>query len=169
MPYKNSGNKRPNENESQRQKHNLTVCNSNTNTANNNAQSNERSPMRDDSTRVKNNRTPRYNNKNVRLVKSKNQIVEQHKKSVHYNERSRQRKLSGLRSNIKTRSSHNPKLTANSHAGKYTQDALQNYSLTNKSWSISKESANVSISTIWKGLDGNKISKSMSIYFLILI
>ena len=159
LPYRDSGSKHSNNNEPQNPKRILTA--SNTNKEN----KNDRSPLKSEDIRAKSNKTPRYNGKNVRLVKSKNQIVEQHKRSVHYNNRSRQKKLSGLRSNIKTRSSHNQKLTTNTNVCKYTQDAIQNYSLTDKSRSRSKESANISISTICKGLEGKNNYSKFDNYF----
>lgn len=54
--------------------------------------------------------TPRYQGNQIRLIKGKEKIVSHHKKSAHYNDRSRQVHSSGLRSNSKSRPVHAPNL-----------------------------------------------------------
>lgn len=60
---------------------------------------------------------------------------------------------SGLHSNAKSRSTQYQKLVTNPNIWNYTQEAIPKHTLTDKSRSISKESANVSISTICKGIE----------------
>mmetsp|Transcript_6944 Transcript_6944/g.7845 ORF Transcript_6944/g.7845 Transcript_6944/m.7845 type:complete len:135 (+) Transcript_6944:300-704(+) len=100
LPYMDTKERKPEGVLSQRAKRNLTAAHKSA------KKETSRSPEGEE---VRN-KTPRYNNRNVRLIKSKNQFVNQHKKSVHYNDRSRHVKSTGLRSNIKPRSSQNQKL-----------------------------------------------------------
>lgn len=54
--------------------------------------------------------TPRYQGNGVRLLKGKNHIIQEHRRSGQYNERSRQARSSGVRSNTKTRPGEETKL-----------------------------------------------------------
>lgn len=163
LPYKNGAEllKRQKQSKSQRNRRKLTV-------SNNKSARNTKSIRSDNDTARSNYaetgtaHTPRYNLRNVRLVKSKQQFVEHQKRSRQYNDRSRHSRSSGLRSNIKSRASKCPKLAAGTNIYNYTQDHIMQNTLTDKSHSISKDSANISISTICKGIDSKKASLNNS-------
>jgi hypothetical protein len=74
-------------------------------------------PMRNEnlsarSNYIRNNKvpTPRYQGNRVKLVKGKNHIIQAHRRSGQYNDRSRQVRSSGVRSNTKSRPGDETKL-----------------------------------------------------------
>lgn len=140
LPYKNVAQllSRHNQSKSQRSRRKLTVSNNKVKHWSKAPRSDNIS-ARSNYSRANKLHTPRYNGNKIRLVNGKDKIVAQHKKSSQYNERSRQVNSSGLRSNTKTRNAKCPNLIQTTSACNYTQDMIPKHTLTDKSYSVSKD------------------------------
>lgn len=90
--------------------------------------------------------TPRYKANRVKLFQG-NKLIQNLKKSNKFNEKSRQSKKSGVRSNIRTRHGNDTSFDYCHNICNYTQDDIKNSSPNDNSLNISKESGIISLST----------------------
>jgi hypothetical protein len=145
LPYKDISKffKREERSRSQKGKRNLTTSNSklkerrqfiqNTNTL----------------TRANHAYTPRYKGNGIRLINGKHVIPKPLLKSQNSQGLPRHNR-SALRSNSNSRSSKCRKLAENSKMCNYTQDEINQHTITDKSHSISRDSANISLTAARK-------------------
>jgi len=76
-----------------------------------------------------------------------NKLIQNLKKSNKFNEKSRQSKKSGVRSNIRTRHGNDTSFDYCHNICNYTQDDIKNSSPNDNNLNISKESGIISLST----------------------
>lgn len=164
LPYKDISKlqNRQNRSRSQRSKRNLTVSNSEmkergrlTNISNSSNRSNYIHKI--------NIGTPRYRGNKIRLVKGQEKTKRPLLKAQNNTGwPPRHVKSSGLRSNCKRRPSQGWKLTEHQNPCNYTQDQIKKNKITDKSHSISHDTANISLASACKARRNSKKSKLSS-------